>query len=194
MQAGSLSIQLEFEFEYEERVQVQQAAVQQSDPIVLDLDGDGIELTSYAQGARFDITGTGKQVTTGFVTGGDAFLAMDRNANGRIDNGAELFGDQNGAANGFEELRRLDTNRDGRINRLDAEYDGLLLWRDDGDGQTEAGELIGLAEAGIEEISLGYRNVSQVAAGGNRIAQIASFLRNDGSRGTAADALLNFTV
>ncbi len=194
MQAGSLSIQLEFEFEYEERVQVQQAAVQQSDPIVLDLDGDGIELTSYAQGARFDITGTGKQVTTGFVTGGDAFLAMDRNANGRIDNGAELFGDQNGAANGFEELRRLDTNRDGRINRLDAEYDGLLLWRDDGDGQTEAGELIGLAEAGIEEISLGYRNVSQVAAGGNRIAQIASFLRNDGARGTAADAILNFTA
>ena len=124
-----------------------------------------------------------------------AWLALRNQArNGRIDNGAELFGDQNGAANGFEELRRLDTNRDGRINRLDAEYDGLLLWRDDGDGQTEAGELIGLAEAGIEEISLGYRNVSQVAAGGNRIAQIASFLRNDGSRGTAADAILNFTA
>ncbi len=194
MQTGSLSIQLEFQFEYEELVQVQQAAVQQSDPIVLDLDGDGIELTGYTQGARFDITGTGKTVTTGFVTGGDAFLAIDRNANGRIDNGTELFGDQNGAANGFEELRRLDTNRDGRINRLDRGFDDLLLWRDDGDGQTEAGELLGLADAGIQEISLGYRNVSQVAAGGNRIAQIASFLRNDGSRGTAADALLNFTV
>ncbi|HOF39184.1 MAG TPA: hypothetical protein PLD73_03855 [Candidatus Hydrogenedentes bacterium] len=191
-QTRSFSIQLTFEFEYQEVLQVQQGAVQQSDPIVFDLDGDGIELTSYTQGARFDITGTGKKVTTGFVTGGDAFLAIDRNGNGRIDDGTELFGDQNGAANGFEELRRLDTNGDGRINQLDANFNKLLLWRDNGNGITEPGELISLADAGIVEISLGYRNVNQSAAGGNRITQVATFVRADGSRGTAADALLNY--
>ena len=74
--AGSFSVQLEFEFEYAEVVQVRQGAVQEADPIVLDLDGDGIELSSYRQGARFDITGTGKMATTAFVTGGDAFLAI----------------------------------------------------------------------------------------------------------------------
>lgn len=192
--AGSFSVQLEFELEYAEVVQVRQGAVQEADPIVLDLDGDGIELSSYRQGARFDITGTGKMATTAFVTGGDAFLAIDRNSNGRIDNGTELFGDQNGAANGFEELRKLDSNGDGRINRLDEGFNSLLLWRDDGDGQTEDGELISLADGGINEISLGYRNVNQVAAGGNRLAQIASFVREDGSRGAAADAILNFTA
>ncbi len=191
-QTRSFSIQLTFEFEYQEVLQVQQGAVQQADPIVLDLDGDGIELTSYTQGAQFDITGTGKKVTTAFVTGGDAFLAIDRNGNGRIDDGTELFGDQNGATNGFEELRRLDTNGDGRINHLDANFNDLLLWRDNGNGITEPGELISLADAGIVEISLDYRNVNQAAAGGNRITQIASFVRADGSRGTAADALLNF--
>ena len=103
-----------------------------------------------------------------------------------------MFGDQNGAANGFEELRRLDTNGDGRINQLDANFNKLLLWRDNGNGITEPGELISLADAGIVEISLGYRNVNQSAAGGNRITQVATFVRADGSRGTAADALLNY--
>jgi len=193
-QAQNSVMQLEFEFEYTEITQVRGEIVQEADPIVLDLDGDGIELTSYRNGARFDITGTGNAVNTAFVTGGDAFLAIDRNGNGRIDNGTELFGDQNGAANGFEELGKLDSNGDGRINRLDEGFDTLRLWRDDGDGRTEDGELITLAQAGVEEISLGYRNVNQVAAGGNRIAQIASFMRADGSRGTAADAILNFTA
>lgn len=193
-QAQNSVIQMEFEFEYTEITPFREQIVQEADPIVVDLDGDGIELTSHHNGARFDITGTGNTVTTAFVTGADAFLAIDRNGNGRIDNGTELFGDQNGAANGFEELRKLDSNGDGRINRLDDNFEILRLWRDDGDGNTEDGELITLAQGGVEEIALGYRNVNQVAAGGNRIEQIASFLRNDGSRGTAADAILNFTA
>ena len=191
LQVSQFSMQLEFEFEYTEVTAIQ-GAVQESDPIVLDLDGDGIELTNYANGAQFDIEGSGNQVTTAFVTGGDAFLAIDRNGNGTIDSGRELFGDQNGAANGFEELRKLDSNGDGRINAADQDFDQLLLWRDDGDGVTEEGELISLEQAGVDEIQLGYRNVDDIAAGGNRLGQIASFLRSDGTRGRAADAILNF--
>ncbi|HOJ32022.1 MAG TPA: hypothetical protein PKY35_04225 [Candidatus Hydrogenedentes bacterium] len=194
-EAQSFRFQLEFEFTYEEvAVAATQEQIKQSDPITLDLNGNGIQLTSYKEGARFDITGTGTPVTTAFVTGGDAFLAIDRNGNGKIDSGKELFGDQNGAKNGFEELRKLDTNGDGRINAADREFDRLLLWKDNGNGVTEPGELITLKEAGVKEIDLGYRNVNEVVAGGNRVAQVSSFVRNDGTRGKVADAILNYLV
>lgn len=193
IRAQSFNLQLEFSFSYEE-ITIEQATVKESDPIVFDLDGDGIELTSYQKGARFDITGSGQQVNTAFVTGGDAFLALDRNGNGTIDSGRELFGDQNGATNGFEELRKLDSNKDGVINKNDVDFAKLLLFKDNGNGKTEEGELFTLEQAGIREISLGYRNVSQVAAGGNRLGQIGSYTRNDGSRGLSADAILNYTI
>ncbi len=184
------SVQMEFEFSFE--FTVNQGEVQQSDPITFDLDGDGIELTHYAGGAQFDITGSGQTVRTAFVTGGDAFLALDRDGNGRITSGKELFGDQNGAANGYEELRKLDSNQDGVINRLDKDFSKLVLFRDNGNGIQEEGELIGLKEAGISEISLGYRNVHQAAKGGNSLAQMASFRWLDGRTGQTADAILNY--
>ncbi|MDQ1255977.1 MAG: hypothetical protein QG656_572 [Candidatus Hydrogenedentes bacterium] len=193
-QAVSASYQFEFSFVFKGELQVEQAQVQESDPIVLDLDDDGIELTHYTDGARFDISGSGAAVKTAFVTGGDAFLAIDRDGNGQIDSGRELFGDQLGAANGFEQLRSFDTNGDSVVNRSDANFDALMLFRDNGDGKTEKGELISLKDAGITEISLGYRNVNQQAMGGNRITQIASYQRQDGTRGLAADAVLNFAV
>ena len=184
--------QLEFEFIFEERTVAASGQVKESDPITLDLNNDGITLTTYRNGAWFDITGDGKKVATAFVTGGDAFLAIDRNGNGIIDNGKELFGDQNGAQNGFEELRKLDSNGDGRINAQDNDFALLRLWKDNGNGITEPGELVTLAQQGITEIDLGYRNVQQAASGGNRIAQIAAFLRDDGTRGLAADVVLNY--
>ncbi len=191
--AQQSSVQLEFNFSLSVSV-TEEVTVQQSDPLVLDLDGDGVELTRHDNGARFDIRGNGQAVNTAFVTGGDAFLAIDRNGNGRIDDGTELFGDQRGAANGFEALREFDSNGDGRIDRGDAGYNQLLLFRDNGNGRTERGELITLAEAGVEAIDLTYRNVDEKASGGNRIAQIGRFERTNGAFGTAADALLNFTV
>jgi len=187
--ASRFSIQLEFSFE---SVEIEQ--VQQSDPIVLDLDDDGIELTSYKNGAQFDIRGDGRTVKSAFVTGGDAFLAIDRNGNGRIDNGRELFGDQNGARNGFEELRKLDSNSDGFIDANDKAFDKLLLFRDNGNGKTEAGELLTLAQAGIKQIDLRYQDVNETTSGGNKLAQRAGYTYEDGRRGKAADALLNFTA
>jgi hypothetical protein len=173
-------------------VQVGEGQVQESDPITLDLDGDGIELTRYGNGARFDITGKGQAATTAFVTGGDAFLAVDRNGNGIIDSGKELFGDQNGAKNGYEELAKLDSNLDGVINKLDKDFAKLVLFKDNGNGRTEPGELVSLTQAGIVELSLNHQNVNLKAAGGNRIGQIASYRRADGSVGQTADAILQF--
>lgn len=186
------SVQLEFKFEFSASVSTTQATVQQGDPIVFDLDNDGIELSGYQQGARFDLLGNGSAQKTAFVNGGDAFLALDRNKDGIINSGQELFGEQHGAKNGFEELRKFDLNGDGVINRNDAIYNDLLLFKDNGNGITENGELISLADAGIAEIQLGYKNVDERAAGGNRIAQVASYIRNDGRQGKVADALLNY--
>lgn len=187
------SIQLEFNFEFSAEVTVEQAqVVQQSDPIILDLDNDGFELSNYQQGARFDILGNGQQAQVAFVTGGDAFLAIDRNGDGLINSGQELFGDQLGAANGYEELRKLDSNSDGAIDNLDQDFAQLRLFRDNGNGITEEGELITLAEAGVAELSLNYLNTDQAASGGNRLTQLAAYRRTDGAYGQAADAVLNY--
>ncbi|HNT88899.1 MAG TPA: hypothetical protein PKL84_13635, partial [Candidatus Hydrogenedentes bacterium] len=191
---GQVQLEFRFSFEMSLEVSVTQGEVQQGDPLVLDLDGDGIELTRYTAGARFALMGNAQSVRTALVTGGDAFLAIDRDGDGRITNGRELFGEQNGATNGFEELRKLDSNGDGVIDRLDRDFDKLLLWRDNGNGISEPGELLTLGQAGIASISLGYQNVDQAASGGNRIAQIAAFTFTDGRVGRAADALLNYTV
>ncbi len=182
----NIEIQMEFAFSYEE------LGVQQSDPITFDLDGDGVELTGYANGANFDITGSGQKVNTAFVEGGDAFLVFDRNNNGSVDNGKELFGDQNGASNGFEELRKLDSNKDGVIDSNDKDFAQLKLFKDNGNGITEEGELVSLADEGITSISLGYKDVDEAAANGNRITQTASFIRNNGRSGRVVDAVLNY--
>ncbi len=195
--AGTSSRQMEFTFKFSAEIAIETTEVvqvQQSDPVILDLDNDGFDLTSYKDGARFDILGNGGQQNTAFVNGGDAFLAIDRNKDGVINSGKELFGDQNGASNGFEELRKLDSNRDGTIDKRDSAYADLRLFRDNGNGATEKGELLTLEEAGIASIDLKYQNTNQAAAGGNRIAQIASFTRTDGTKGAAGDAILNYTA
>jgi hypothetical protein len=129
-----------------------------SSPIILDMDGDGIELTSNEDGTVFDIDGDGKQDKTSWTKSGqgfdDAFLVLDKNKNGEIDSGKELFGDQNGSANGYDELAKLDSNKDGTIDAKDAAYKELQVWADlDGDGKVGNGELKSLEETGVTSIS-----------------------------------------
>lgn len=163
--------------------------LQRSDPIALDLDGDGLETSGVKNGVHFDINGDGNLDQTSFVTGGDAFLALDRNGNGNIDDGTELFGDQLGHANGYENLARFDGNGDGRIDVGDAIYDDLRLLTLDTDGNQR---LIGLAEAGIRSLDLNYRNTDIDLNGDDKLAQVATFEREDGSTGTTGDLLLGF--
>ncbi|MBI2381033.1 MAG: hypothetical protein HYV16_09790 [Gammaproteobacteria bacterium] len=158
------------------------------DPLALDLDGDGLETTGLAQGRVFDLDGDGQAERVSVASDGDAFLALDRDGNGRIDDGRELFGDQNGAANGFEELRRFDDNGDGRLDGEDAIYGQLRLLRFGTRGQ----ELSGLAEAGIASIDLAYREDASTLASGDLRTQQGSFRFTDGRRGEASDLLVHF--
>ena len=88
-------------------------------PIILDLDGDGVETVGVKDGAYFDHDGNGFAEQTGWASSHDGLLVMDRNGDGIINGGKELFGNEtllaNGAkaANGFQALAELDSNHDG---------------------------------------------------------------------------------
>lgn len=174
------------------------AARSVSSPILLDLDNDGIETTAATAGAYFDHAGDGFAERTGWAGKDDGLLAWDRNGNGAIDDGGELFGSETRltrgalagqkAANGFEALAELDDNGDGRVDALDAAFADLRVWKDaNGDGLTQAGELFTLDQAEVQSLGADYDQSSAVDAHGNAHKQIGGYTRSDGSQATATD-------
>lgn len=164
---------------------------QKSDPLIVDVDGDGVyRTTGAAGGAAFDVDGDGSAEQTSWVGPGDAFLAWDRDGNGRIDDGGELFGDQHGAADGISELTRYDENADGVIDASDAVWDRLVLWSDANRDGDSAGELVSLAGAGFRAIDLGRRAYEGSTTGGDTLDGAITMYRTDGSSVGAADAWL----
>ncbi|NDF20141.1 MAG: hypothetical protein EB065_11120 [Betaproteobacteria bacterium] len=141
-------------------------------PIVIDLEGDGLQLLSLDAGVRFDIGAEGKARSTGWVSGSDGLLARDLNRDDQINSGAELFGeatrlmDGREAKDGFEALRELDANQDHRIDESDWIWGELLIWRDlNSDGVTDEGELQLISQSGVASISLHAEQVSWWQAG-----------------------------
>ena len=172
------------------------AAPLRVDPLILDLDNDGLETIGINTGnpILFDHNGNGVRTATGWVKGDDAFLVLDRNGNGSIDNGRELFGDSTPlsaggvAADGFAALAQEDTNGDGKVDSLDARFASLRLWRDlNQDGVSQAGELFTLSSQGIIALNLAKTANSQILANGNQIADLGGYVRSDGSTGTLGE-------
>ena len=157
------------------------------DPLVLDLDGDGIELMSLDQSdAYFDLDGDGFANKTSWLSGDDAFLAIDRNADGTINDISELFGSPE--RTGYDELSDLDSNADGVIDALDEQFSDLKVWQDlNGDGVSQSTELKSLSDAGIASISLDYADVDSELGANAQIAREGSFTWADGSQGVAAE-------
>ncbi len=160
------------------------------DPLVLDLDNDGIELTRLSASATyFDLDADGFAERTAWVSGDDGLLARDLDGDGAIGDVSELFGDAD--TPGLTALAALDANADGRIDAADAAFGELLVWRDaDGDGTSRPEELTGLAAAGIASIDLTGGAPAEAEIRGNAIRAESRFTRVDGSTGTVADALL----
>ncbi|WP_108104082.1 hypothetical protein [Pseudomonas mangrovi] len=158
-----------------------------SDPLTLDLAGDGFATRGLGRAVHFDLNADGRLDQVSMPDRDDALLALDRNGNGRIDDGRELFGDQNGAANGFAELARHDDNGDGRIDASDAIYRQLTLLRFDEQGRQQTRSL---ADAGVSAIRLQARDVDIALGAYDRIAQLGAFEFADGREGQAADLLL----
>ncbi|THB69527.1 MAG: hypothetical protein D6B28_11155 [Gammaproteobacteria bacterium] len=169
--------------------QSQNNQVQQSDPLAFDMDGNGLQTTGVTNGVNFDINADGVTDKTSFVSGNDAFLALDKNNNSRIDNGKELFGDQNGASNGYEELRKYDSNHDNKIDRNDHVYDRLRLFRIDSKGNQV---LSSLKDSGIKSIALGYQHTQQALNQYDTVTQKSAFERTDGTTGVTGDIMVGF--
>lgn len=149
-------------------------------PILIDVAGDGYQLTSVPNGVRFDIRANGTPLLTSWTAAGsdDGWLALDRDGNGSIDNGAELFGNftpQSAAfeKNGFAALADYDKpgpggNGDGFITSADLVFASLRVWRDvNHDGQSQPAELSPLAAVGIQLIDLDYKMSQRRDAHGN---------------------------
>jgi len=178
-----------------------QRFIPRRDPLTLDLNGNGLETLpiNAANPVYFDLTGEGVQSSVGWVAPSDGFLALDRNGDGLINDGTELFGDATPAyeagtttpttgktADGFEALAQEDTNGDGIVNSGDANFANLHVWQDlNQDGVSQDGELKTLAELGIESFNVASINHSQLLANGNQIADTGTFTRTDGTSGTA---------
>ncbi|WP_417823332.1 hypothetical protein [Thalassospira lucentensis] len=164
------------------RIDIAQAF--QQDPLILDLDGNGIDITSLQDGQQFDIDGDGTIDQTAWIRGNDALLALDRNKDGKINNGTELFGDQNGAADGFAELAKFDDNQDGKIDANDVVFSALILLRANGEQAT-------LMDEGITSISLSMITpIDQRLIGGDLVAT-SHFTRDDGSIATVGEVLFD---
>ena len=155
-----------------------------STPLVLSFDGAQVEFTADAQ-RSFDLDGTRSQATD-WPTARTPWLALDRDGNGRIDDGSELFGSMTvlssgqRASNGFQALKELDTNGDGQITAADAGFSKLVLWSDrDGDRRSSAGELMKAADAGLVSIDLEYSTGLRCDARNNCEVERASFRFRD---------------
>jgi hypothetical protein len=153
-------------------------------PILIDVAGDGFEMTDAGHGVDFDMAGNGVAARMSWTATGadDAWLVLDRNGNGSVDNGTELFGNATPQPtpaaginnNGFNALAEYDKpenggNSDGVINKSDSIFSSLRLWQDlNHNGISEPTELHRLHDLGLKTLDLDYRQSKRVDQFGNR--------------------------
>lgn len=149
-------------------------------PMAIDIDGDGLDTIDINNSQiYFDVDNDGFREQTGWISGKEAILAIDKNENGKIDNQSEMFGSTE--KTGVEELRELDTNGDGIINAQDSDFNKIRLWQDlNENGVTDEGELKTLAEAGIESIYTSAYKINSLN-NNNIITEKATIQYTDGS-------------
>ncbi len=175
-------------------------------PVALDLQGNGLKLSGPLPPVYFDLDADGVADHTSWtrVETHDGFLVLDRNANGKIDDGRELFGIatplllSNGwPHHGYEVLAEFDDptlggNDDGVIDDRDRIFGHLQVWLDTNrDGVTQAGELHSLSALGIKAMSLAYYRNQQVDQWGNQFRWWSTIYFQDGSTSESADVFFN---
>ncbi|MDX4012783.1 calcium-binding protein [Aliarcobacter skirrowii] len=152
--------------------------VRSYDPLILDLNGDGVKtISQQTSKAFFDLSGDGMSEQTGWVDSNDGLLVYDKNGNGKIDDISELFGNAN--QSGFSELKQLfDANNDNLIDDKDINFSSLKVWQDiNGDGISQENELKTLNELGITSINLNSSSTN-IDSNGNTIKATSTFTQN----------------
>ena len=162
-------------------------------PLVLDLNGDGVQTTGITETVLFDLLTTGTKQSVGWVSKQDGVLAIDLNGDGQINSGAELFGSStiltNGthAKDGWAALAAIDSNADGQLDMHDAQFNQLRVWVDaNGNGQTDALELLTLADHHITSIDLAADGRS-IQQNGNVVQGFSTYTTTDGNTHEMAD-------
>ena len=170
--------------------------IMQYDPLTLDLDGDGIETlaSNGHKGALFDHSNDGIRTATGWINNDDGLLVYDRNGDGVVNNGGELFGDNTllknseRAANGYQALAELDENSDGKVDAADSAFAKLRVWRDlNQDGISQEGELLTLNEAKVKALNLANKNADRDLGNGNSLAEEGTYTDSDGNEKQMGD-------
>ncbi|TRW97068.1 hypothetical protein EKO24_007940 [Candidatus Methylobacter oryzae] len=171
----------------------QVASLHLGTPVVLDLNGDGVKTLSISLGTTFDLFATGRKVDTGWVSSSDGLLALDRNHDGKIDDGSELFGSSTTLANGekakdgYAALSELDSNHDGAITKADDAWKELKVWVDrNSDGISENDELFTLDSLGISKLNLNAEK-AYIKDNGNLVGLTSSYETSDGASHDMAD-------
>ncbi|HET8726915.1 MAG TPA: cadherin-like domain-containing protein, partial [Alphaproteobacteria bacterium] len=165
-------------------------------PIVLDLDGDGVELVGLSETAvRFDMDGDGARDLTGWAGADDGILAFDHDGDGRVTDRSEIVIADYGR-DGMTDLEALahafDGNRDGVFDAGDAEWHRFGVWRDaDQDGVTDDGEFATLDALGIAAIGLDRTGETR-EVDGNTIFGEAVYTRTDGTTGAVGDVAFGY--
>jgi hypothetical protein len=141
-------LNLSREFFSEQRLSIR-AGDALKDPLVVNFNGSAAQLTQ--RNFRFDLDLDGRLDQVAFVGPNSGFLALDKNANGKVDDGGELFGPNSG--DGFAELARHDVDGNRWIDENDPVYEKLRIWSKDEQGQDQ---LLGLGKRGVGAIYLGH--------------------------------------
>lgn len=157
-------------------------AKQKKDPLVLNYAAPAAILSDKK--FNFDLSSNGNQQQISLLKQGSAFLALDRNGDGKINQGSELFGAQSG--NGFADLAQYDEDKNGWIDEGDAIFAQLKLWIKDDTGQDQ---LVSLSDKGIGTLFLGHSktNFDLNNQHNEQLGQIRAsgiYLRDDGSGGS----------
>jgi hypothetical protein len=181
VQAGGQNIELDINLSFASSF-TQTYSIEKTmfyDPLVLTYDGELPELSSNTFDFDIDMDGESDQIS--MLSKGSGFLALDRDENGKIDDGYELFGTQNG--NGFLDLARYDDDSNGWIDENDLIFDKLRIWSKNEDEDT----LVGLGEVGIGALYLGYaKGDFDIMDDDKTLGRIKSnglFLNEDGTSG-----------
>ncbi|MBL0208308.1 MAG: VCBS repeat-containing protein [Propionivibrio sp.] len=179
----SISLTMARNYHEESNVSIREGdARKKMDPLVLNFSGSAAQLTSRR--FKFDLDSDGRPEEMNFVTENSGFLAFDRNGDGKINNGSELFGAKSG--NGFAELSALDTDHNGWIDENDKAFSQLSIWRKDASGKDI---LASLKQANIGALSLtSVESPFELKSSDNTLqGQVRSsgmFLQEDGKTGT----------
>ena len=165
-------------------------------PIVLDLNGNGFDLTNADQGVPFNLNNIGGKEKLAWTSASsdEAWLVLDRNGNGIIDDGTELFGDiteqpeppAGEKKNGFRALAEYDKvsnggNANGQIESGDSVFPSLRLWQDaNHDGLSEPSELHNLPSKNVAAIELDYKYSKKTDSHGNKFGFRAKVRNSQG--------------